>query len=73
MTVWHFAKANNYTIVSQDSDFLELALVHGFPPKVVWIRSGNTNTAMIASLLENHLSSVRDFIGSSKGYCLEIT
>jgi predicted nuclease of predicted toxin-antitoxin system len=31
--VWEFAKENKYTIVTQDSDFNDLNLVLGFPPK----------------------------------------
>lgn len=43
--VWEFARQNGYTIASKDSDFRQLALLHGPPPKVVWIRTGNVTTA----------------------------
>ena len=37
--VWDYAKANGFTIVSQDSDFAEMAAVLGTPPKVIWLRA----------------------------------
>lgn len=36
--MWDFAKAENFVIVSTDSDFYELATTAGPPPKVVWLR-----------------------------------
>ena len=42
--VWEYARVNGYVITTKDSDFNELGLVSGFPPKVVWIRCGNCST-----------------------------
>ena len=36
--IWEFAKTNNYVIVTTDSDFYELAMTVGPPPKVIWLR-----------------------------------
>ena len=36
--IWEYAKAQNFVIVSTDSDFYELATTIGPPPKVVWLR-----------------------------------
>lgn len=33
-TVWAFARAHGYTLVTKDSDFHELSLLRGSPPKV---------------------------------------
>jgi predicted nuclease of predicted toxin-antitoxin system len=38
-------------VVSKDSDFRQLALLHGPPPKVVWLRVGNVSTDAIHDLL----------------------
>src|SRR5260370_31488982 len=40
--VWDYASANGFTIVSQDSDFAEMAAVLGTPPKVIWLRAGKS-------------------------------
>jgi predicted nuclease of predicted toxin-antitoxin system len=49
--VWTYARTNGFAIVSKDSDFQQRALLHGHPPKVIWIRLGNCTTAAIADLL----------------------
>jgi len=36
--IWEYAKAQNFVIVSSNSDFYELATTSGPPPKVVWLR-----------------------------------
>jgi predicted nuclease of predicted toxin-antitoxin system len=35
--VWEYARQNDFTLVSKDSDFHEKSLLHGCPPKVIWI------------------------------------
>ncbi len=40
-TVWDYAKQNGYAIVTRDSDYLDLSALHGQPPKIVWLRTGN--------------------------------
>ncbi len=49
--VWAYAGANDYIVVSKDSDFRQLAFLHGPPPKVVWLRLGNVRTVDIATAL----------------------
>jgi predicted nuclease of predicted toxin-antitoxin system len=38
-------------VVSKDSDFNDLAFIHGPPPKVIWLRVGNASTDRIGELL----------------------
>jgi len=35
LLVWDFAKANDFTIISKDSDFHRMSFVLGAPPKVI--------------------------------------
>ena len=49
--MWAYAKANDFVIVSKDSDFVDLSVLEGAPPKVVWVRLGNCTTASVALLL----------------------
>ena len=58
--LWKYAKDNDYVIVTKDADFQELSLIHGAPPKVLWLRVGNTTKAKVAKLLiDNHQSMNR--------------
>jgi len=49
--IYKFAKTKNYTIVTFDSDFIDLSNLNGFPPKIIWLRIGNTSTSAVSSPL----------------------
>ncbi len=45
--IFEFAKNNNYCIVTFDVDFFDISNLNGYPPKVIWIRTGNITTGQI--------------------------
>ena len=63
--VWEYAKDNDFTIVTKDSDFCELNLLRGFPPKVIWIRIGNCTTNDLESLIRSHSKEIENFYSES--------
>jgi len=69
--VWKFARENDFTIVTQDSDFYDLALVHGTPPKIIWVRSGNSTTKSVEDLLRINALAIQH-LNSSQKVCLEL-
>ena len=71
LVVWNFALENDFTIVTQDSDFYDLALLHGTPPKIVWIRSGNSSTDHVEELLRSNVLAIQR-LNSSQNLCLEL-
>lgn len=75
LEIWKFAKENDYTIVTFDADFYDLANLKGHPPKIIWLRFGNTKTDFLAEVLNSRNLIIKDFI-LSKEYaeiaCLEI-
>lgn len=60
--VWAFARASGYSIVTKDSDFNDLLVVHGPPPKVIWLRIGNCTTAQVEILLRSNLEKIALFV-----------
>lgn len=58
--VWEYARENAYIIVSKDSDFGEMNMVHGFPPKVIWIRRGNCSTKQVEILLRDDYPRIEE-------------
>ncbi|MGB8698275.1 MAG: DUF5615 family PIN-like protein [Thermosynechococcaceae cyanobacterium] len=52
--VWEYARQENFLIVTKDSDFSDICLLRGFPPKIIWIRRGNCKTANIEKILRRH-------------------
>jgi predicted nuclease of predicted toxin-antitoxin system len=49
--IWEFAKRNGFTIISKDGDFHQMSILHGAPPKLVWVRAGNASTDEISRLI----------------------
>jgi predicted nuclease of predicted toxin-antitoxin system len=70
--LWDYAKANGFTIVSQDVDFAEMVALLGSPPKVVWLRAGNQSTAAISTLMRRHAELIVAFGNDDNATCLEI-
>jgi len=46
--IFLLAFKEEFCIVSFDEDFFELQILKGFPPKLVWLRFGNSSTEQIA-------------------------
>jgi predicted nuclease of predicted toxin-antitoxin system len=63
--VWTYARDNNFTIVTKDSDYNELLTFRGFPPKVIWIRRGNCSTTDIESILRTHAANIQTLTNDS--------
>jgi len=72
MEIWDWAKRNDFCIVTFDSDFLDIATMHGFPPKVLLLRTGNRKTASLAELLQNKKETIEEFFQNANIGCLEI-
>lgn len=56
--VWNYAKENDFIVVSKDADFSEISMLHGHPPKLIWLRLGNCTTNQIHQLLRSNYQSI---------------
>ena len=65
--IWDYAAANGYTIVTQDSDFLNLFETRGFPPKVILLRVGNIDRKTAEKILLNAKPSIVELENSDYG------
>jgi predicted nuclease of predicted toxin-antitoxin system len=73
--IWQFARDNNYVLVTFDSDFYDISLIHGHPPKIIWIRTGNLSTQEFADLFVKYRDHIVLFIEGTEFMdiaCLEI-
>lgn len=70
--IWEYAKENDYVIVTQDSDFNDLSSLYGFPPKIIWIRTGNLSTRQIIQILIDYFSEIEKFLSDDRYGCFEI-
>ncbi len=51
--IWAYAGEHGFVIVSKDSDFRQLAFLHGPPPRAIWVRLGNAPTIEIDEALRD--------------------
>jgi predicted nuclease of predicted toxin-antitoxin system len=59
-------------IITLDEDFNLLVLEHNPPPKIIWLRTGNTPTVIQAEIILKNVASIRFFLEDSQTDCLEI-
>ena len=60
--IWEFAKQNDFTIITFDSDFSDIASLKGNSPKIIWLRGGNKNTNDIVETLKYNETIIRQFV-----------
>jgi predicted nuclease of predicted toxin-antitoxin system len=72
LTIWQWARVNDFTILTQDDDFFLLAQLRGQPPKVVCLRFGNRGVRDIAEQLQHQHLLIAEFISKSEAPCLEL-
>jgi predicted nuclease of predicted toxin-antitoxin system len=70
--IWNHAKAHGYVIVTLDSDFTERSKLYGAPPKIVWLRCGNTTSQRVEDILRANAALILDLSESDSGDFVEI-
>ncbi len=61
LVIWEYAKANDFVIVSKDSDFHQRSLLYGHPPKFIYLRIGNNPTSKIVTTLLDNFNTISQF------------
>jgi len=61
MAIWQYARQHGLAIVTLDSDFHDIGVLHGAPPKIVWLRSLDTSTRAMRNLLSGRAAEIRAF------------
>jgi predicted nuclease of predicted toxin-antitoxin system len=72
-TIWHYAKENDFHIVTQDSDFNNISALAGYPPKIIWIHIGNADTSTIIALFKKKHQLIQTFLEDEHAGLLELT
>lgn len=72
IAVWEYAQANDYIIVTKDSDFNDLSVMRGSPPKVLWLRLGNCTTNTVEQTLRRANAQIIAFAADNTTNILEL-
>ena len=59
--IWDHAREHGFVIVSKDEDFRQRSFLMGAPPKVLWLKVGNSGTQAIADLLRQEIGRIAEF------------
>jgi len=70
--IWDYAKTHDYCIVTQDADFAERSRLYGAPPKVVWLRCGNSTPQQVESLLRRSAVLITELIQNPALHYVEL-
>ena len=64
--IWDYAKQNNLTIISKDSDFSHRIIVSNPPPKIIHIKIGNMKLKDFNLTIENLWKRAKKFSETHK-------
>lgn len=67
-----YAEVNDFVIVTKDSDYCDLALLFGYPPKIIWIRRGNCKTRDIEQMLRDNYRKLQHMNADSDAAMITI-
>lgn len=70
--IFHFARSNGFSIVTFDSDFVDLNALNGTPPKIIYLNTGNLTTKNITELIMDHIIIIQQYLESETDDILEI-
>ncbi len=70
--IWNFAKKGNYTILTKDSDYSDLSILLGHPPKVIWLRVGNCRVKKVENIIHSNIYILYEFFEDSEMGLIEI-
>lgn len=60
--VWEYARSRGFAIVTADADFYELAITHGAPPKIIWLRGCDYPTRVAERLIRDQAIRIAEFL-----------
>lgn len=60
------ARNADATVMTKDSDFLELQKRIGAPPKIIWVTCGNTSNARLKEILSTSLQKAIELLESGE-------
>ena len=70
--IWDYALDNDFIIVTNDEDFLDLVNIKGFPPKLILLKTGNQSNSYIEALLMKHKADIQSLHQSDDYGILEL-
>ena len=58
-----YAAQHEFTLLTKNTDLVDLCVLRGAPPKIVWLRLGNCKTDLIREVLQRNQDRILAFGG----------
>ena len=73
LRIWNHAAEHGFLLTSKDTDFYERSIVFGAPPKIIWLRIGNSTVNETITLLRSQYIVIRHFAEDTTSSFLPLT
>ena len=70
--IWKAAAERACVLVTKDEDLHRFSVLHGAPPKVIWLRLGNAPTEAVAELLRDRREDILRFLAQDEATFLAL-
>ena len=57
--IWNYAKLNNLTVLTKDSDFADRIMLSSPPPRIIHFKIGNIRLAKFVLFIDNRWSAIK--------------
>jgi len=65
-SIWNFATAGDWTVVTKDEDFVARCIGNPAAPTVVWLRMGNCTNRVLFAWLEPLLPDIKSHLNQGE-------
>jgi predicted nuclease of predicted toxin-antitoxin system len=59
--LWYYARHHGLTLVTKNTDLVDLCVLRGAPPKVLWLRIGNCTTQLVLDVIRDNEERIARF------------
>jgi len=66
LEIFEAAKAQEATVMTKDSDFVDLVARLGAPPQIIWLTCGNTSNVRLREILSKTLPRALELLAAGE-------
>lgn len=70
--IWDYARQHEFILLTFDSDYYDLSVTLGSPPKLIWLKTGNLTRKNISEFIISKFEEIKLFYLDKEINCLEL-
>lgn len=69
--LWNYARIHEFdAILSSDQDMYKILQLRGIPPKLIWLRAGNTNRFEVSAIINQKIAAIKNLIDNDRQFLI---